>query len=119
MGFIILGMAVGHGDWSHFTSPAVRTSTTPIMAQFLVSLLWVMVEYRGWNTATYIAGEVKEPERPFCIFESARAIYVFGLVCGQQSARILFDMAVHDAASVKVGTRDVFLLDLALAQPVF
>jgi basic amino acid/polyamine antiporter, APA family len=63
LGFIILGMAAGHGDWSHFTSPAVRTSTTPIMAQFLVSLLWVMVGYSGWNAATYVAGEVKDPER--------------------------------------------------------
>src|ERR1035437_2950333 len=63
LGFIILGIAVGHGDWSHFTSPAVRTSTTPLAAQFLVSLLWVMVGYSGWNAATYVAGEVKDPER--------------------------------------------------------
>jgi APA family basic amino acid/polyamine antiporter len=62
LGFIILGMAVGHGDWGHFASPAVRTSTTPIAAQFLVSLLWVMVGYSGWNAATYVAGEVKDPE---------------------------------------------------------
>jgi APA family basic amino acid/polyamine antiporter len=63
LGFIILGLAVGHGEWSHFTSPAVRTSTTPMAAQFLVSLLWVMVGYSGWNAATYVAGEVEDPER--------------------------------------------------------
>jgi APA family basic amino acid/polyamine antiporter len=63
LGFIVLGMAVGHGDWSHFASPAMRTSTTPLVAQFFVSLLWVMVGYSGWNAATYVAGEVKDPER--------------------------------------------------------
>jgi APA family basic amino acid/polyamine antiporter len=63
VGFIILGVAVGHGTWGHFDSPAVRTSATPIGAQFLVSLLWVMVGYSGWNAATYVAGEIRDPER--------------------------------------------------------
>src|SRR3954454_7284217 len=29
-GFIIAGFAVGTGDWSHFSTPAVRTSATPL-----------------------------------------------------------------------------------------
>jgi APA family basic amino acid/polyamine antiporter len=62
-GFIILGILIGKGDWSHFSSPAVRTSTAPIGSQFLVSLLWVMVGYSGWNAATYVAEEIREPER--------------------------------------------------------
>jgi APA family basic amino acid/polyamine antiporter len=31
--------------------------------QFVVSLIWVMVGYSGWNAATYVAGELKQPER--------------------------------------------------------
>jgi APA family basic amino acid/polyamine antiporter len=62
-GFILLGVLIGKGDWSHFSSPAVRTSTAPLGAQFLVSLLWVMVGYSGWNAATYVAEEIREPER--------------------------------------------------------
>jgi APA family basic amino acid/polyamine antiporter len=61
--FIVAGIAIGTGDWSHFTTPAVRTSAAPLGAQFLVSLLWVMVGYSGWNAATYVAEEVSEPER--------------------------------------------------------
>jgi basic amino acid/polyamine antiporter, APA family len=62
-GFVLLGFAAGTGGWSHFSEPAVRTSTTPLAAQFLVSLLWVMVGYSGWNAATYVAEEVRRPER--------------------------------------------------------
>ena len=63
VGFVILGFTVGAGDWSHFTEPAVRTSKLALPTQFIVSLLWVMVGYSGWNAATYVAEEVRKPER--------------------------------------------------------
>jgi APA family basic amino acid/polyamine antiporter len=62
-GFIVFGILIGRGDWSHFSSTAVRTSTAPLASQFMVSLLWVMVGYSGWNAATYVAEEIREPER--------------------------------------------------------
>jgi len=61
--FVVLGFATGNGHWSHFTEPAIRTSTATLPAQFIVSLLWVMVGYSGWNAATYVAEEVRHPER--------------------------------------------------------
>jgi len=63
VGFVVLGFAAGHGSWSHFSEPAVRTSTVSLPTQFFVSLLWVMVGYSGWNAATYVAEEVRRPER--------------------------------------------------------
>lgn len=63
LGFIVFGLLAGTGSWSHFGTAAVRTSTTPLTAQFLVSLLWVMVGYSGWNAATYVAEEIREPEK--------------------------------------------------------
>jgi APA family basic amino acid/polyamine antiporter len=63
IGFIVLGFASGNGHWSHFSEPAVRSSTTALPTQFIVSLLWVMVGYSGWNAATYVAEEVRRPER--------------------------------------------------------
>ena len=62
-GFVVLGFAAGAGDWSHFSNNAVRTSTVSLPTQFIVSLLWVMVGYSGWNAATYVAEEVRRPER--------------------------------------------------------
>jgi APA family basic amino acid/polyamine antiporter len=62
-GFVLLGFVAGNGSWSHFSEPAVRTSTLSLPTQFFVSLIWVMVGYSGWNAATYIAEEVRRPER--------------------------------------------------------
>src|SRR5215469_1676661 len=62
LGFVVLGFAFGSGSWSHFSQPAVRTSTVSLPTQFIVSLLWVMVGYSGWNAATYVAEEIRRPE---------------------------------------------------------
>jgi APA family basic amino acid/polyamine antiporter len=62
-GFLLLGFTVGVGSWGHFAQAAVRTSTVSLPAQFFVSLLWVMVGYSGWNAATYVAEEIRQPER--------------------------------------------------------
>src|SRR3954447_8239169 len=61
--FLVLGFAFGNGSWSHFSEPAIRTSTLSLLTQFVVSLLWVMFGYSGWNAATYVAEEVRRPER--------------------------------------------------------
>ena len=61
--FIALGFLAGTGDWRHFSMPTARTSTTALPAQFVISLLWVMVAYSGWNAATYVAEELRNPER--------------------------------------------------------
>ncbi len=61
--FIGLGFAIGHGNWAHFTQTTERTSSAPIPAQFAISLFWIYVGYSGWNAATYIAEELKRPER--------------------------------------------------------
>jgi basic amino acid/polyamine antiporter, APA family len=62
-GFVLAGFAAGTGSWGHFSAHAVRTSTVSLPAQFIVSLLYVMVGYSGWNAATYVAEEIRRPER--------------------------------------------------------
>jgi APA family basic amino acid/polyamine antiporter len=61
--FVALGVLVGRGDWSHFGQHAVRTSDTPIIQQFAISLFWIYVSYSGWNAATYVAEEIRQPGR--------------------------------------------------------
>jgi APA family basic amino acid/polyamine antiporter len=60
--FVLLGFFVGQGSWDNF-SAAERTSTSPLLQQFAVSLFWVMFGYSGWNAATYVAEELREPQR--------------------------------------------------------
>ena len=61
--FLVAGFAFGEGSWDHFSMPAARTSTTPIFFQFFVSLFFIYVAYSGWNAATYVAEELKQPAR--------------------------------------------------------
>jgi basic amino acid/polyamine antiporter, APA family len=59
--FVGLGFWFGSGDWSHFGQKAVRTVETSLPQQFAISLFWIYVSYSGWNAATYVAEEIKQP----------------------------------------------------------
>jgi APA family basic amino acid/polyamine antiporter len=61
--FCALAVAFGQGDWAHFSQAAVRTSENSISAQFVLSLIWVFFGYSGWNAATYVAEELRDPQR--------------------------------------------------------
>jgi APA family basic amino acid/polyamine antiporter len=61
--FLLLGFAVGQGDWSHFSETAVRTSTSSVAGQFAISLIFVFYGYSGWNAAVYVAEEIRNPEK--------------------------------------------------------
>ncbi|HZU24866.1 MAG TPA: amino acid permease [Bryobacteraceae bacterium] len=59
--FVIVGFAAGAGDPANFSRAAVRTTATPLSAQFAISLFFIYVAYSGWNAATYVAEELKRP----------------------------------------------------------
>src|SRR5258708_4910922 len=61
--FIVAGFAFGHGSWSNFAAPAARSTTTPLFTQLFVSLILLYTAYSGWNAATYVAEEIKQPAR--------------------------------------------------------
>lgn len=63
LAFIVLGFLAGKGDTANFSMTAARTSAYPVGAQFAISLFWIYVCYSGWNAATYVAEELKKPER--------------------------------------------------------
>lgn len=74
--FIAFGLAIGQGDWAHLGQAAARTSSTPLPAQFALSLFWIYVGYSGWNAATYIAEELKKPERTLPLALTAGTVLV-------------------------------------------
>lgn len=63
LAFIFFALAAGTGNWEHFGQSTPRDTTTPIFAQFAVSLCFIYISYSGWNAATYIAEELKQPSR--------------------------------------------------------
>lgn len=80
--FIILGFTVGAGNWDHFSQPAVRTSTTALPLQFGVSLFFIYAAYSGWNAATYVAEELRRPEKTLPLALTVGTILVATLYIG-------------------------------------
>ncbi|MGA8762417.1 MAG: amino acid permease [Candidatus Sulfotelmatobacter sp.] len=69
--FVILGFAIGKGDWRHFTTQEWGTvhgltmgmGSGQLLSAFGVALIAVFWAYDGWVYITWVAGEVKEPRR--------------------------------------------------------
>jgi len=56
--FVALALTIGHGTVEHFqpAGPVVSTSV-------LLALIPVMFSYSGWNAASYVAEEIRDPAR--------------------------------------------------------
>jgi len=89
--FIAAGFAFGDGSWANFSHAAVRASSTPIYSQFFVSLLFIYFAYSGWNAATYVAEELKQPARTLPLSLAIGTLLVTALFIG---LNVLFIFAV-------------------------
>lgn len=55
---VLIGFGLGDGSWGHFERGA------PVAAGgWLLALVPVMFSYAGWNAASYVAEEIRDPER--------------------------------------------------------
>jgi basic amino acid/polyamine antiporter, APA family len=91
LSFLVMGFTFGQGSWENFMQPAVRTSVTPLFAQFFVSLFYIYVAYSGWNAATYVAEELKHPARTLPLSLAYGTVLVAALFLG---LNVLFIYAV-------------------------
>jgi APA family basic amino acid/polyamine antiporter len=60
--FLVAGFGVADPQPISF-APAWHDFTYLTTAPFAISLVFVMYSYSGWNAATYIAGEIRDPQR--------------------------------------------------------
>ena len=51
----------GNGNWEHFNKNLIDSAASISLSKVGVSLIFVMFAYSGWNAASYIAGEIKNP----------------------------------------------------------
>ena len=58
---VAAGMMGGKGDWAHLSQSDTQATTS--IGLSIVSLIFALYAYSGWNAAVYLAGEVKEPAR--------------------------------------------------------
>jgi APA family basic amino acid/polyamine antiporter len=62
LAFIVVGFAFGTPQPISF-APSSQDLGYILSAPFAISLVYVMYSYSGWNAATYIINEVRDPER--------------------------------------------------------
>lgn len=66
-GFVVLGFAIGKGNWSNFQSHGLPVTSgmgpMQLFSALGVGLIAVFWAYDGWVYITWVAGEVKEPRR--------------------------------------------------------
>jgi len=61
--FVILGLAVGKGSWSHYSMSLPAAGAPSLLSGIGVALIAVFWAFDGWVYITWAAGEVKDPQR--------------------------------------------------------
>jgi APA family basic amino acid/polyamine antiporter len=109
--FVLLGLALGKGSWGHYSAalPA-STGNTGLIAGIGVALIAVFWAYDGWVYITWVAGEVKQPQRNLprslilglllvgVIYLAINAVYVYAL----PMSGIAAETAVAQSAAVSM-----------------
>ncbi len=62
-GLVIVGFALGRGDFGNFQRGADVPSGLAGWKTAALSLMWIGFAYTGWNASAYIGSEIRDPER--------------------------------------------------------
>ncbi|MCX5724699.1 MAG: amino acid permease [Nitrospirae bacterium] len=76
-GFILGGLLYGSGQWAHLAVPA--PTSQPSLGTAAISFLFVMYSYLGWNVASYLAGDIADPQRSLPKIMVGGTAFVAGL----------------------------------------
>jgi APA family basic amino acid/polyamine antiporter len=99
--FVVLGFAIGKGDWSHFRSHGVGLTMGVHPAQLIsamgIALIAVFWAYDGWVYITWVAGEVKEPRRNVPL-AMVLGVLVVGAIYMAMNMTYLYALPVNEIA---------------------
>jgi APA family basic amino acid/polyamine antiporter len=102
MVFIALGIAIGAGSTANLT----QTAGTVGVTGWLLALIPVMFTYSGWNAASYMAEEIRDPGRnlPLALAGGTLGVIAIYLLL---NGLYLYVMPVGELASVRGSVLDV------------
>jgi len=141
-GFMILGVAIGKGSWSHFvplfasesggagvTGGAVQAAAGGFgLGAFILSMVAMLWAYEGWNNITFTAGEIKDPQRNLplslivgmtavvLIYVGMNVIYLYAMPVGDMFST---DTIGKAAAGRLFGPLGAKLMSLSILVSVF
>lgn len=99
---VVAGFWMG-GNTSMSFAPTAKDLTYMTSAPFAISLVYVMYAYSGWNAATYISGEIKDPQRNVPRSLILGTLIVMGLYVALNAAFLYSTPVDKLAGQVKVG----------------
>ena len=111
-GVCLIVFLFADGDVSHFTSPASEPMSWGLTGSFGIALVAVLWAYKGWESASYSAGETRDPGRnvPLGLFIGVLTIIGIYLVTNlaylyvfPTGAIATSDRIASDAMSVAIG----------------
>jgi APA family basic amino acid/polyamine antiporter len=90
--FVLGGLLLGRGSWDHFNHPLpAAPGSASLVTGIGVALIAVFWAYDGWVYVTFVAGEVKDPQRNLpraliwglvlvgVVYIAINAVYVYAL----------------------------------------
>lgn len=83
LSIIFASFLLGNGNWQHLSKNFYDPTASISLTKAGVSLIFVMFAYSGWNAASYIAGEMKNPGKNLpraIIFGTAVVIILYLLL---------------------------------------
>jgi APA family basic amino acid/polyamine antiporter len=99
--FVILGFAIGKGDWSHFRAHGAGLSMglhpTQLISAMGIALIAVFWAYDGWVYITWVAGEVKEPRRNVPL-AMVLGVIVVGVIYMAMNMTYLYALPIREIA---------------------
>jgi Amino acid transporters len=129
--FVVLGIAIGKGDWSHFHPTGSLTAGMgpgQLISALGVAMIAVFWAYDGWVYVTWVAGEIKEPRKnvPLAmllgivvvglIYLLMNAVYLYALPVGEIAKH---DTIAHAAAATLFSPATAVWLSLTIALSCF
>jgi APA family basic amino acid/polyamine antiporter len=110
-GFVVLGLSIGHGSWTNYDASipiAAPPSLSQVISGFGVALIAVFWAFDGWVYITWVAGEIKNPQRVLpralllgilliaAVYISVSVVYLYAL----PMTRVADEPTIAQAAAV-------------------
>ncbi|MFT4024103.1 MAG: amino acid permease [Flavihumibacter sp.] len=102
----------GRGEWSHYAEAIPRRSDLGLIGALVAAMSGAFWGYDGWNNVTFIAGEIKDPQRNlpaslitgllvcFVLYVLSNVAYIYALSPGAMASS---KVVAADAASAVWG----------------
>ena len=106
----LAALAFGRGDWAHFGQSGMSGACDGVadaarggIAGFGAAMMAALWAYNGWNEMTYVAGEVRDPQRnlPHALIAGISLVAILYIFV---NAAYFYALAPADIANVKLSS---------------